>query len=259
VLAIGLTFWTLAAFNQFFGRAPGNGRYLYPSAVFVLLIAVELLRGVRPGRVGMIAAVIVTVVGVAGNLVFLSDGYRGYFKPANEQQRGAITALDIAGPDNPGFVLDARTSPVTFFAIYTDRYLSAVDAWGSPGYTDAELAAAPESSRAEADRVLAAVLGLELEPGGSLVGACRTVSASPAGQPALALGPGKVTLAAERGTEAKAKLGRFSGGLPVNVGSLRAGSVASLTIPPDRSDRPWRVGLAGHGPTRVCGAGLVGG
>ncbi len=66
VLAIGVTFWALAGFNQFFGRAPGNGRYLYPSAVFVLLIAVELLRGVRPGWRGICAAATVTVVRSGG-------------------------------------------------------------------------------------------------------------------------------------------------------------------------------------------------
>ena len=260
VLAIGLTFWGLAGLNQFFGfRAPGNGRYLYPSAVFVLLIASELLRGVRVGRVGMVAAVIVTGAGLAANLTFLNDGYKSYFKPANEQQRGAIAALDIAGPDDPSFVLTAKTSPVTFFAIDTGRYLSAVDAFGSPAYTDAELAAAPESSRAEADRVFAAVLGLKLEPGGSPAGPCRTVPASPGAQAALELGPGKVTLASGGGADAEVKLGRFSDDLPVDAGSLQPGSRASITIPADRSDRPWRLGLQGEGRTRVCGAGLGGG
>jgi hypothetical protein len=56
VLAIGLTFWALAAFNTFYGRDPGNGRYIYPSAVFILLIAGELLRGVRPTWRWMVVA-----------------------------------------------------------------------------------------------------------------------------------------------------------------------------------------------------------
>ena len=51
-LALGLTFWFLASLNAYsFLREPSDGRYVYPGAVFVLLIAAELLRGVRLGKV----------------------------------------------------------------------------------------------------------------------------------------------------------------------------------------------------------------
>ncbi len=257
MLAIGLTFWFLAAFNQFFGRAPGNGRYLYPSAVFVLLIAVELLRGVRVGWRGLATAAAVTVIGVAANLVFLKDGYDGFFKPANEQQRGALTALEIGAPHNPSFVLNAKTSPVTFFDIDTPSYLSAVKAFGSPAYTDSELAAAPESSREEADRVLGAILGMGLQPGGSVGKPCRTAQASPTGATDVQLAPGKAGLEASPATKAKVVLGRFADQLPFEAGSLGPGSRASLTIPADRTGRPWRLGLLGHGPVRVCGEDVL--
>jgi len=252
VLAIGLTFWALAAFNTFFGRAPGNGRYIYPSAVFVLLIAVELCRGVRLGWRGLAAAAAVVVVGVGANLVFLSDAYRGYFKPANEQQRGALSALEIAGPQEPTFVLNAKTSPVTFFDINTSQYLSAVKAFGSPAYTPEELASAPEASRVEADRVLGAMLGLQLKPGGVTGGRCGSIDASAAGGTKAELGPGTIGLRASEGTRVKVELGRFSDQTPFVAGSLAPGSSASLTVPADGSDRPWRLGLVGHGPVAVC-------
>jgi hypothetical protein len=252
VLAIGLTFWALAAFNQFWGRAPGNGRYIYPSAVFVLLIAIELFRGVRVGWKGLAAAAAVTAVGVAANLVFLSDGYRGYFKPANQQQRGALSALEIAGPENPSFNLNAETSPVTFFNINTSQYLSAVKAFGSPGYTPEELASAPQASQLEADKVLGAMLGLQLEPGGPVGTRCRSVQASADGLTGVEFGPGRIGFRAREGTRAKVELGRFSDQLPFVAGSLAPGSNASLTIPADGADRPWRLGLLGHGPVTVC-------
>ncbi len=255
VLAIAVTFWALAAFNQFWGRAPGNGRYIYPSAVFVLLIATEVLRGVRVGWRGVSVAAAVTAVGVAANLVFLDDGYRGYFKPANEQQRGALSALEIAGPSNPSFILNASTSPVTFFDINTASYLSAVRAFGSPAYSDSELATAPESSRLEADRVLAAILDLHLAPGGGVRGPCQNIRASQSSSTVVLLVPGTVTLQAPGRTTAKVVLGRFSDELPVQVGALTSRSRASLTIPADRSDRPWRLGLQGRGPVSVCGIG----
>jgi hypothetical protein len=259
VLAIGLTFWALAAFNTFFGRAPGNGRYIYPSAVFVLLIAVELCRGVRLGRRGLAAAAAVMVVGVAANIVFLRDGYWYYFRPANEQQRGALSALEIAGPQNPMFVLNAKTSPVTFFDINTGQYLSAVKAFGSPAYTPEELVSAPQASQLETDKVLGAMLGLRLEPGGAGGGPCRTVRATTTGDTGLELGPGRVGLRASEEARAKVELGRFSDQLPLVAGSLAPGSRASLTIPADESDRPWRLGLVGHGPVAVCLADSRGG
>ncbi len=203
-------------------------------------------------------AAAVTAVGVAANLVFLDNGYRSYFKPANLQQRGALSALDIAGPSNPSFVLNANTSPVTFFDINTAAYLSAVRAFGSPAYSESELASASETSRQEADRVMGAMLGLELKPGGSASGPCRIVTAA-AGPPAgVELRPGRVTLQARAGTKAEAKLGRFSDQLPFDAGSLKSGSRASLTVPADRSARPWRLGLEGRGQATVCGPGVGG-
>lgn len=260
VLAIGVTFWALAGLDYVPGfREPGNGRYIYPSAVFVLLIAIELLRGVRlPSRALLVAAA-VTGIAVAANLVFLKDGYRYYFKPSNEQQRGAVSALGIDGPLNTSFVLNASVSPVTFYDIDAASYLSAVDAWGSPGYTESQLPSAPESSRAEADKVFGALLGLRLAPGGPAARSCRTVLASPTGATGLQLGPGRTSFEAPAGTRAEIALGRFSDELPVGAGTLRQSSRASLTIPADRTDRAWRLGVEGSGPVTVCGAGPPGG
>ena len=48
VLAAGGAFWFLTALNAIpLLRTPTTGRYQYPGAIFVLLIAAELLRGVR--------------------------------------------------------------------------------------------------------------------------------------------------------------------------------------------------------------------
>jgi hypothetical protein len=258
-LAIGGTFWVLAGLNYFPGRAPGNGRYIYPSTVFVLLIAIELFRGVRLSARAMLAAAAVTAIAVAGNLVFLNDGYKYYFKPANEQQRGAVSALEIAGPLNPSFVLNASVSPVTFFDIDTASYLSAVRAWGSPGYTPSELATSPASSRLEADKVLGAILGLRLAPGGAGRGPCRTARASPGGATGILLASGRTTLKSLAGGRTVIALGRFSDELPVDAGTLGAGSATSLTIPADGASRPWRLGLEGGGRVAVCGSNVQGG
>ena len=257
-LAIGGTFWVLAGLNYFPGRAPGNGRYIYPSAVFVLLIAIELARGVRLSLRATLAVGALAAIAVAGNLVFLKDGNTYYFKPADEQERGAVSALDIAGPLNPSFVLNASVSPVTFFDIDTASYLSAVRAWGSPGYTPAELATSPAASRLEADKVLGAILGLRLVPGGGTSSVCRTATASKAGSTGVSLGPGRTTLASLAGSPVVVALARFSDELPVNAGTLSPASTASLTIPRDGASARWRLGLEGEGRVRVCGPGVSG-
>ncbi len=139
-----------------------------------------------------------------------------------------------------------------FRPIHTGSYLSAVQAFGSPAYTDSELASAPESFRLEADKLLGAILGLKLAPGGSVAGACRSVRASPSGATGLELASGRAIIKASGSTKATVVLGRFSDALPIDAGALQPGSTASLTIPADRSTRPWRLGLQGVGPVTVC-------
>jgi hypothetical protein len=80
------------------------------------------------------------------------------------------------------------------------------------------------------------------------------VKASPTGGTGLLLRPGEFTLEARAATGAEVLLGRFSDGLPVDLGTLRPGPGGSLTIPADRSTRPWRLGLRGAGPVTVCEA-----
>ncbi len=247
VLAIGLTFWGLAAINANVLRGPGNGRYIYPGAVFVLLIASELMRGVRPRTVAIVAVAAVTAVSLGANLAFLSDSYKQFWLPATHVAKADLRALEIAGPSNPSYVLTED-----FFNIPAGSYLTAADAWGSPAYTDAQLLARPEGDRAGADKVLGAMLGLRLEPvaGGSV--SCRSVRASQGGATAIELGPGTVILRARSGSAASAAVGRFADGTPVTVGSLAPGSSASFTIPADDSKRPWHLGLVGHGRVAVC-------
>src|SRR5918995_110117 len=86
---------------------------------------------------------------------------------------------------------------------------------------------------------------------------CRTVAATPTGATGLALGPGEVTLRPRSGSSTQVLLGRFADGFPVPLGQLRAGRASSLTLPVDRSPRPWRLGLRGSGRATVCGQELV--
>ncbi|MSO42442.1 MAG: hypothetical protein EXQ70_11220 [Solirubrobacterales bacterium] len=259
VLAIGLGFWVAGGLNYVFQfREPGNARYLYPSAVFVLLIAAELLRGVRLGPRGLLVAGLVTVAALVGNIGFLADGYRYYFKPGSDQQRGAVTALEIDGPTHLGFQLNATVSPVSFYGIDAGPYLSGVRAFGSPAYTEQELRTAPEDARREADAVFGAMLGLALRPLApglpdfSAPG-CRRVQTTLRGATGVVVEPGgAVALRSLAPAPVTVAAGRYSDELPTVVGPISTGQEALLRFPRDASPQPWRLGLEGDGPVRVC-------
>jgi hypothetical protein len=250
VLGIGLTFWILAAFSENGFRQPDNGRYLYPSGVFLLLIASELLRGVRPRTRALVAAGAVTAMAVVANLAFLSDSYR-FREHESQTDQAELTALEIAGPVNPAFDLDVGLA----VEINSRSYLSAVESWGSPAYSEAELASKPQDARIETDRTLRSALDLRLEPDGTIRRPCRTIQPSAGGAPGLQIGPSTIALMTARNARARVSLGRFSDGLPLDLGPLRPGSRVSLAIPPDGSARPWRLGFEGRGPVTVCGPG----
>ena len=65
IAAATASFWLLAGFNYIPGREAVASRYAYAGAVFILLLAAELLIGVRFGRVALWIGAGVTVAAVA--------------------------------------------------------------------------------------------------------------------------------------------------------------------------------------------------
>ena len=77
VLAAGGAFWFSSALNAIpVIRTPTIGRYQYPGAIFLLLIAAELLRGARIDKRLLAAATAVTAAAAVSGYIFLHDGYR---------------------------------------------------------------------------------------------------------------------------------------------------------------------------------------
>jgi hypothetical protein len=255
-LAIGGSFWFLTAFNAIpVLRAPTSGRYQYPGAVFLLLIAAELLRGARIAPRTLVAGSTVTAAAVLSGVWFLHLGSSKIMSPASDSLRAELAAFEIARDRvEPGVAVYS-----IFLPIRAGDYLSAADADGSPAYSESELASSPESARAAADDVLVQSLRIGLGnsqgPGprgaGEIARSCETVSATGSGEPGLAVGPGEFTLRAQPGLSGEVRIGRFADGLPVSFGSLGPEPL-SLAIPADRSARPWRVGIAGNGAVSTC-------
>jgi hypothetical protein len=247
-VAAGGTFWFLTALNAIpLLRTPTSSRYQYPGAVFVLLIAAELLRGVRLGRRVLVAATAVTVAAAISGAIFLHDGYESK-REASENLRARLAAVEIGRGHT-------RRDAVILFHLFIPRparsYLSAADAFGSPALSEAQLAASDEEDRGAADQQLAGTEGIRLGPlapadrATRSSGRCNATSGSSASAAGLALGPGDYALRVGKLSAADQvgplQAARFADAPTVNLGLLQSRSSAVLSIPPDGSKRPWRL------------------
>lgn len=257
VLAIGLSFWILGGFDVKPGRVAWASRYQLPGAVFVLLVATELLRGVRLSRRLLAPAAAVVLAVVVSNVLFLHEAYKSYLY-TSQLIRGNLTAMEIArNTVDPGFYLEEEFADTGYDHIDAGSYFSAVDAFGSPAYTIAELQASPEPARFAADKVLLNALRVQLEPiPHSAVPSrgCTTVGASQLYE----VPPGGVTISAGPQPVTDIKMTRFAtpgenAPLPVDFqAGVGAGKAVRLAIPRDLASVPWKLQLEG-GPAAVCG------
>jgi hypothetical protein len=253
VLLLG--FWFLTALNTNPLAPATAGRYQYLGIVLMALVVAELAEGLRVRRYATVALVLVGAAAAMVNGVRLRDAANGLANIA-QQERGGLAALELArGSVAPDFELTEQNSGVDYLGLLdAGPYFSAIDDYGSPAYTLAKLASAPESARVAADRVSAAALGVRLEPGGrAQPGTCAELQ--PGVRPAIVGVPlgGMVLRASSPGTEVS--LRRFaSESFPVPLGPLPARPAELLLIPPDRSPRPWTAQLNGGGRVTACRA-----
>jgi hypothetical protein len=256
--ATAVSFWALAGFNASIFREPTSGRYQYMGAIFVVVIAAELLRGVRIPRSATIAAIAVAVLAALSNLHQLHTNYQGLTSFGRLQPAG-LAALELTRDVvDPSFELIEENSDVDYLGfVDAAAYLSAVDAFGSPAYTPAELAASAEDAREAADKVFAAALELRLRPADAGAASDRCSRLSLGREPAtVEVGPGGASFDLAPGSTLQVQLRRYaSERFPVRVGRLRGSGAATLAIPPDRSSEPWELGLSGSGGVSVCGLG----
>lgn len=258
VLAIAGSFWFLAAFNQIPGREAYASRYMYAGGLMLLLIVVELLRGVRIPRPALIAAGVVVVLAAIPNTIKLEEG-EDWLREQTVLTRSDLAAIEIARRTvDPGFHLTLEVAGTSaLIDIQAGNYLEAAEEHGSPAYTQAELAAAPEEGREQADIVLSQALPLStesgVEAGGSRAG-CATVPPGDDEQEVpLDLRPGVTRIEVPPGEDAELNLRRFATDeFPIPTEDAPAGEVTVLEIPADESTRPWRMEVEADRPVRVC-------
>lgn len=250
-IGIGLTFWVIAGVNRDETRLPTSSRFQYPSAVFLLLIIGESLRGLRRPPAAVVAAGIGTVLAVAGGISLLEREHSERWRPYADSLRSHLAAIEIAGPAaNPDFTVffppDIKAP--------ARAYLDAVASHGSPAFSEQELIENPTANRTGADLAIAQALNLALAPPtpSSRSLRCQALQATTDGGTGLTLAPGTYSFENLGASPAELMLGRFSDETSVSFGSIEPGVLTSLAIPGDRSPRPWVLGLVGNGPFELC-------
>ncbi|HTG49953.1 MAG TPA: hypothetical protein VL915_05625, partial [Gemmatimonadales bacterium] len=169
VLAVAGSFWVLAGFNQMPGRPPDASRYQYLGVVFLFMLAAEVLRpelerGLRIGVKTLAAIGIVAACSVALNVQSLVSAWDETYHPISRLEKAGLGSLDITEATvEPGFVLSEDLVDTGFVNVDAGSYLAAREEYGSPGYSEAEIAASPQFVRYAADKVLFGALGAELE------------------------------------------------------------------------------------------------
>jgi len=269
-------FWILAGLNEKPGRDPTSSRYQYVGAIFVLLLAAELLRGLRVRKGALVVAGIVAVAALISNVYLLAKAYESY-KSTSDLERADLGAVEIARDTvEPGFTLEEEIADTAYVHVDAASYFSAADEFGSPAYTPAELLVSPEPARFAADKVLFNALRIVLTPVATpavMTGKARAASPNAEGlvvvppgvcvavpdgstAPLLSLPPTGVVIESGAQPVTDIKMKRFATyefSVDFEAG-VAPGRPVAIKIPPDRSTVPWKMQLEG-GPATVCGLG----
>jgi hypothetical protein len=276
LLASAVAFWLLGGLQRAQISSPDASRYLYVGGLFVLLLAVELVQGVRAGREIAALALVLTAVVCVANLGDLRAGAR-FLRQQTAIERADLAAVELARADiKPGYHAIAFPG-IPFVSVDAERYFAAARALGSPAYSTKELAGAFEHGRLAADAELAAIQDVvpkpsRARPGSTpprvdrvIGGRVRTdggcVRFTPdavnpgGGIPELQVTvPESGLLMTATGGSAGFALRRFAITFPFRPSArLAPGATAELRPGTDRAPQPWHVSLKPGAAVRACG------
>jgi len=273
LLTILGSFWVLTALTRASivgGSQAWASRYLYVGGLLLVLLAVELARGIAVRRSVAVLIGVAVAVAVALNLAnFRNAAYD--LRVTAQITRADLGALEIGRPlAEPDYVL--RWLPGSpFLAVRAGAYFAAARAFGTPASTPAQIAADPDSARLIADRELIRIHAIAPVPasGDLRLGAPPHVvfasGAAQAGASCVALGGGATSKSEVDVRSASPRLVIAAQGGLATVGARRfarefeyVGTVLpsmrdTVQIAPDRSSRPWDILVIATSRARVCG------
>ena len=271
-----LAYLTLIALGLSAIRSPEAPRYVWMGSVIVLILLIEVAAGLRLSTFVKTCVWAALGLSLVGNVAELHTAGL-FFRGESEYNRAELGALEVVRPNaDPATLIE---SPSTAFYPHFDlgysasMYFDAVDRYGSPADSEAELRTAPEGPREQADQTMARALGISAAPiagltvprtgpGVGLLGAAqgearrrgRCVALRPdRGKDAqlyLVVPPGGLAYAPQRGPAPSLALRRFGSRFTVEVAAPRG--AARVEIPSDSSLQPWIAQLKSSLPVTTC-------
>jgi hypothetical protein len=247
------SFWVLTAVTRAFigPEEAWASRYLYVGALFIVLLAVELARGVTPPLPVIGIAVLITAAGVVSNIGQMTGGARD-LRARAQIVRAEIGALDIARPITPpGYVSLVPNFP--FPVVRAGPYFAAEREYGTPAASPAEIATMSEAAREAADTELIQIHRIvpRAAPSAGCSGARSTSSPPPGSSRRELTADAEGLLIHPLRERVQVEIRRF-GARAEYVGSVPNGATMLLPIGADLTPRPWHVTLVASGPVRWC-------
>lgn len=260
VAASAATFWMLAAFNRSPGREAPASRYMHIGGILILLIAADLLKGVRFRTRALVVGGVVVLAAAAINVGELQDG-SDYLGEQTVLTRADIGAMEIASRTIPTYfgLTPTLAGTPALIDVNAAEYFPAEREYGSPAYSPRELADAPEPGRRQADVILSQALPISTVTHlGTAFGAgAHDCVVLPGGTGddgrEVRLSPGLTRIGVAPGPHASFTLRRFAvGEYPVVTEGAPGDSVTVLRIPRDRAEQPWFLRVEAEQAARVC-------
>jgi hypothetical protein len=268
VLALGVAYWGLTAVFRAHLHAQAAPKYMYLSAVIVVLVAAELLRGVPVTTQALVILGVVLALAAVGNLAKLQAGSAVLHDSAN-YVAPELAAVELAADYvDPAYRPDPGRAP----AISAGRYLQSVEDLGSAADTPEEALKRPEPARQAADAVLVQAMRIGpyraraqsggnppkiLTAEGSVERQASCAVFHPSGAPSsVELETDSDLVATNEGTQAaEYRLRFFADGYSAGPsGTFDPAATHRLPLGRGNLPRPWRIRVTAHGPIRLCAA-----
>jgi hypothetical protein len=266
-LTVPAVFWTLTALTRAsLGEADAT-RYIYPGALFCLLVVAESLASVSIPRFVVVAASVLIGVAIGLNIISLVDG-GDQLRRGSVLVRAELGAIELAsGSVDQGLTPDSLLMP----QVTAGPYLRVAKELGSPADSPDEIRLSSAATRSAVDGVLqraelpvlASVMA-ELAPGplpaiddpstnSTIDGGCLVISATPSGT-SITSPAGGVTIRNEANSLINVQLRRFGDAYEAPVLPVQGpGPIYLLRLLRDGSTVAWHINILASGPIRVCG------
>ncbi len=252
-IVILVTLWILQGLVFNANRTPAEIRYIYAGTLLLLMVVAEMLRGVRTTWLTVTVAAVLTAAAVVGNIPHFREGRQALYA-ASITARADMAVIELDGHHightfTPN--IDAADIVDSGLSFNTGPWLKVTKRFGSPAYSLAQLAAADEPVRVQADQLAARALEPMLEPVERAPRkGCKQFGTPDGGQVDVALPAGGAVLTASRASPVK--LRRWADEFSIQLGKVAAGEPVALRLPADKAAVPWMLRFKRGGSIDVC-------